>query len=64
MHSVGYVISPAWANERQGAAQVPVYVPDKSVLTAREIEVLRLLGDGLSTKEVASHLQVAFRTAA
>src|SRR6476620_1688082 len=64
MHSLGNVNSHGWANERQGTPQVPVYIPDKSVLTAREIEDLRLLGDGLSTKDVASQLQVAFKTAA
>jgi DNA-binding NarL/FixJ family response regulator len=33
-------------------------------LTAREIEVLRLMADGLSTKGIAATLQVSFKTAA
>ena len=41
-----------------------VYVPDKSVVTAREIEVLRLMADGLTTRAIASQLHVAFKTAA
>jgi len=34
-----------------------------SALTAREIEVLRLIADGLSTKEIAAQLQIRFKTA-
>ena len=33
-------------------------------LTAREIEVLRLVADGCSTKEIAVHLKITFKTAA
>jgi DNA-binding NarL/FixJ family response regulator len=33
-------------------------------LTARELQVLHLLADGLSTKQVASTLKVSFKTAA
>lgn len=36
----------------------------KKVLTAREIEVLRLLADGLTTKAAAVRLGVSFKTAA
>ena len=47
------------------------YVPDRmresaisDALTAREIEVLRLMADGLSTKRIAEELNVSFKTAA
>jgi DNA-binding NarL/FixJ family response regulator len=35
-----------------------------AALTAREIEVLRLMADGLSTKQIAAGLKVSFKTAA
>lgn len=35
-----------------------------AVLTAREVEVLLLMADGLSTKEIALRLEVSFKTAA
>jgi DNA-binding NarL/FixJ family response regulator len=34
------------------------------VLTTREIEVLRLMADGLSTKAIAAQLTISFKTAA
>jgi DNA-binding NarL/FixJ family response regulator len=34
------------------------------VLTARETQVLRLMAEGLSTKEIATTLHVTFKTAA
>ena len=36
--------------------------PDSSVLTGREREVLQLLAEGNSTKEIASHLNVSVKT--
>ena len=36
--------------------------PDSSVLTGREREVLQLLAEGNSTKEIASHLIVSVKT--
>jgi DNA-binding NarL/FixJ family response regulator len=38
--------------------------PPISTLTPREIEVLRLMAEGLSTKEVARALKITFKTAA
>ncbi len=38
--------------------------PSADTLTAREIQVLRLMGEGLSTKEIANALKVTFKTAA
>lgn len=35
-----------------------------SALTAREIEVLRLLADGFTTRAVAARLEISFKTAA
>lgn len=35
-----------------------------SPLTPRETEVLKLMADGLSTKEIAAELKVTFKTAA
>lgn len=32
------------------------------LLTPREIEVLRLIAEGLSTKEIAAHLDISFKT--
>jgi DNA-binding NarL/FixJ family response regulator len=42
---------------------VPAPGAPKAVLTPREIEVLRLLADGMSSKDVASHLRISFKTA-
>jgi DNA-binding NarL/FixJ family response regulator len=36
----------------------------EDALTAREIEVLRLMADGLTTKDIAARLQISFKTAA
>lgn len=38
--------------------------PGKLVLTKREMEVLTLMADGLTTKVIASKLGVTFKTAA
>jgi len=34
------------------------------VLTSRELQVLQMMADGLSTKDIASRLNVSFKTAA
>ena len=41
-----------------------ISLPGKSVLTKRETEVLRLMGDGLTTKAIGVQLGVTFKTAA
>jgi DNA-binding NarL/FixJ family response regulator len=38
--------------------------PDKLALTKRELEVLNLMADGLTTKVIASKLGITFKTAA
>ena len=46
---------------------VPVATPQRGVLgplTVREVEVLRLMADGLSTRAIASSLAISFKTAA
>ncbi len=42
----------------------PTGDPAVDTLTPREIQVLRLMADGLSTKEVARELKITFKTAA
>lgn len=37
---------------------------DREHLTDREIEVVQLVADGCTTKEIAARLQISFRTAA
>ena len=48
-------------------AVVPAVAAPRGVLgplTAREVEVLRLLSDGLSTRIIAAKLEISFKTAA
>ena len=56
------------AQEGEGAVSATAAVragdPSVDTLTPREIQVLRLMADGLSTKEVARVLQITFKTAA
>ena len=51
----------------QSLAPPPAFEPDftheQEPLTAREFEVLRLLGDGLGNKEIASRLSISEHTA-
>lgn len=39
-------------------------IPPQDVLTNREVEVLRLMGEGLTTKVIAAKLNITFKTAA
>ncbi len=48
------------------AAQAAATAPAKATsenLTAREAEVLRLLADGLTSREIADRLRIGFKTA-
>ena len=46
------------------ATSVPVRAPAPEPLTKREKEVLVLIGEGLSTKQIAARLGITFKTAA
>lgn len=48
------------------AAQAAATAPAKAtreILTAREAEVLRLLADGLTSRDIAERLHIGFKTA-
>jgi len=61
--SGGVFLMPKIANqlafEKSGASASPL-----SVLTARELEILRMLGRGLGTTEIADATQVSYKTIA
>jgi DNA-binding NarL/FixJ family response regulator len=52
----------AHLNEHPGAKASPARTEHLKLLTPREIEVLRLIAEGLSTKEIAAHLNISFKT--
>ncbi len=65
----GLMIGPenngaASVSEQGGAAAQRQQQPGKDTLTGRELQVLRLMAEGLSTKEIGAKLQVTFKTAA
>ena len=41
----------------------PIPAPSISMLTKREVEVLRMIAEGLSTKQIAGQLNISFKTA-
>ncbi len=47
-----------------GISPAPAVKPAVDTLTSREMQVLHLMAEGLSTKEVASALKITFKTAA
>ena len=47
-----------------GAAVAAPEMPDNNVISKREREVLRLIVDGKSTRDIAKELGVSFKTAA
>jgi DNA-binding CsgD family transcriptional regulator len=52
-------------NTGQLSIQTPVvYASGKPILTKRELEVLHLMADGLTTKTIGARLGVTFKTAA
>ncbi len=63
--SRGFVILPRGAveNGRISASHAPSDLPQDDLLTARELEVLRLLAEGASNKLIARRLGISFHTA-
>jgi DNA-binding NarL/FixJ family response regulator len=61
----GFVIMPRGAAGiiRNPAAHDPSDLPRDDLLTARELEVLRLLAEGASNKVIARRLGISFHTA-
>jgi len=49
-------------NGNSAAKVPPTRTEHLKLLTPREIEVLRLIAEGLSTKEIAAHLDISFKT--
>lgn len=49
---------------RERVVRLPVFSGNQRVLSAKELEVLLLVCDGLTTKEIATELGITFKTAA
>ena len=52
-----------FSNVAVAAAPAVAAKPARETLTAREAEVLRLLADGLTSREIAVRLRIGFKTA-
>jgi len=50
------------ALQRLVAQHTPIHKSPIDILTDRELEVFRLIGDGLSTREIASRLHLSIKT--
>ncbi|MBM6579549.1 response regulator transcription factor [Microvirga sp. BT689] len=61
--SRGFVIMPRDAAGRVSDSHAPSDSPRDDVLTARELEVLRLLAEGASNKLIARRIGISFHTA-
>jgi len=64
MDNTAFGLAPVPAKTEDHPVRLPVYMSEKRLLSAREVEVLRLLAEGLTTKAIASQLKVSFKTAA
>ncbi len=53
---------PAGLNGSSARKASPASINHLKLLTPREIEVLRLIAEGLSTKEIAAQLDISFKT--
>lgn len=59
----GHFFASEMADRKQSELSGNEYVPSQFLLTAREIEVMRLLAEGKSNKEIACCLEMSVRTA-
>ncbi len=59
--SVAGVVLDDYLRRMSGAAEAPAQQPGRG-LSTREREVLKLIGDGLSTKEIAAELHLSVKT--
>jgi DNA-binding NarL/FixJ family response regulator len=64
MQKALHIAEPANDVLRDHVVRLPVFSANKRLLSAKELEVLRLVSDGLTTKEIAAELGITFKTAA
>jgi DNA-binding NarL/FixJ family response regulator len=50
-------------NDHSVSPDIPIAETDEPNLTTRELEVVRLMADGLTTKRITRLLQISFKTA-
>jgi two-component system nitrate/nitrite response regulator NarL len=63
VHSGGQYFSPSIARIVVEEMNHPSYAADNDGLTKREREVLRMIAEGLTTKEIAARLKISPKTA-